>query len=305
MKIKHMLAVTALILIFAVTACTQYVFEFPTDKEITTVEDLVKFMQKHEKDSAKVNLTIDPDNSYLPITINGNKTITGKITIKEDSPFPFPFSSVTTYATKAGATNLFEIADNASLSVTNFEASVTSNAADSINSIITINDGSFESEGFSISGNVIAVEIGPTATMPTLTGDLTNLSISVNKGNPNAEAIAIELSEKINATIKIGEDDIANVYNVINTTSFEGYKTLEDAFKEAGDNDTIKVLNDTIVNNRINITRPISLDLNGKTISASETYSSTNGLFFIGNGGNFTINDSSEEKTALFRKLWD
>ena len=186
MKIKHMLAVTALILIFTVTACTQYVFEFPTDKEITTVEDLVKFMQKHEKDSAKVNLTIDPDNSYLPITINGNKTITGKITIKEDSPFPFPFSSVTTYATKAGATNLFEIADNASLSVTNFEASVTSNAADSINAIIYVDEGEFNADSFTSSKSVTGLSIGPKATASQISITDSNIGkIAIDETNKN------------------------------------------------------------------------------------------------------------------------
>ena len=209
MKIKHMLAITALILIFAVTACTQYVFEFPTDKEITTVEDLVKFMQKHEKDSAKVNLTIDPDNSYLPITINGDKTITGKITIKEDSPFPFPFSSVTTYATKAGATNLFEIADNASLSVTNFEASVTSNAADSINAIIYVDEGEFNADSFTSSKSVTGLSIGPKATASKISITDSNIgNITIDSNNENSSAIydKIEAGNSTDAEISTGFD---------------------------------------------------------------------------------------------------
>ncbi len=209
MKIKHMLAVTALILIFAVTACTQYVFEFPTDKEITTVEDLVKFMQKHEKDSAKVNLTIDPDNSYLPITINGDKTITGKITIKEDSPFPFPFSSVTTYATKAGATNLFEIADNASLSVTNFEASVTSNAADSINAIIYVDGGEFNADSFTSSKSVTGLSIGKNATASKISITDSNIgNIAIDSSNPHSSAIydEIEAGNSTDAEISTGFD---------------------------------------------------------------------------------------------------
>ncbi len=217
MKIKHMLAVTALILIFAVTACTQYVFEFPTDKEITTVEDLVKFMQKHEKDSAKVNLTIDPDNSYLPITINGNKTITGKITIKEDSPFPFPFSSVTTYATKAGATNLFEIADNASLSVTNFEASVTSNAADSINAIIYVNGGEFNAESFTSSKSVTGLSIGPKATASSIDVNDSNIRIVIDEGNAESDKILDNITEN---NPSIPQDDITTRFDAENAEDF-------------------------------------------------------------------------------------
>ena len=217
MKINHMLAVTAPILIFAVTACTQYVFEFPTDKEITTVEDLVKFMQKHEKDSAKVNLTIDPDNSYLPITINDDKTITGKITIKEDSPFPFPFSSVTTYATKAGATNLFEIADNASLSVTNFEASVTSNAADSINAIIYVDEGEFNADSFTSSKSVTGLSIGPNAEASRINVNDSNIGIVIDEGNVESDKILDNITEN---NPDIPQEDITTRFDAANAEEF-------------------------------------------------------------------------------------
>lgn len=88
-----MLAVTALILIFAVTACTQYVFDWDSlrPQEITDIEDLVLFMQSRETASARLNLTVDPDDSYFPITIKGTKKISGRIEIAESrGPVFFP-----------------------------------------------------------------------------------------------------------------------------------------------------------------------------------------------------------------------
>ena len=62
---KHLLAIAALLLILSVTACTQYVFDWDSlrPQEITDIEDLVLFMQSGETASARLNLTVDPDDS--------------------------------------------------------------------------------------------------------------------------------------------------------------------------------------------------------------------------------------------------
>ena len=94
---KHLLAIAALLLILSVTACTQYVFDWDSlrPQEITDIEDLVLFMQSGETASARLNLTVDPDDSYFPITIKGTKKISGSLKI-EESRFPIFSSSTTT-----------------------------------------------------------------------------------------------------------------------------------------------------------------------------------------------------------------
>ena len=87
---KHFLAIVAIVLVLAATACTQYPDDWkdyfpnmPESNTIKTIEDLYLFLASDGDGEAEVNLTTDL--SWFPITVRGNKTITGKLNVTESA----------------------------------------------------------------------------------------------------------------------------------------------------------------------------------------------------------------------------
>lgn len=76
------------------------------------------------------------------------------------------------------------------------------------------------------------------------------------------------------------------------------YTSLADALAAAVNGDTIIVIDDIVLTETVTIAADdvITLDLNGKTVSMSD--SSSKGVYAITNKGNLTIKDSSEEETG-------
>ncbi len=74
------------------------------------------------------------------------------------------------------------------------------------------------------------------------------------------------------------------------------FETLADAFAAAQNGDTITLIADSALDEMIVNTKEIILDLNGKTITGTDTTSKNFSL--IDNTGTLTINDSSAEKTG-------
>ena len=300
MKIKHLLAVTALILIFAVTACTQYVFDWDSlrPQEITDIEDLVLFMQSSETASARLNLTVDPDDSYFPITIKGTKKISGSLKI-EESRFPFSSSTVASTSINSARANssktLFEVSDSANLRIDNLTTSVSSAAASNFNSIITVNNGRIEINGFEVSGNTTAIEIGKTATSANISGEVSNLKIRVNKNNSNAEKLAIEISTKTGADVSIGDEALSDKYDILNITAGKGYASLNDAVNNATSGNEIRLVNDVTTDSQITIkNKTLTLDLNGHNI---ESESAIDNLIYATNDAFLTINGTGTVHT--------
>ena len=103
---KHFLAIVAIVLVLAATACTQYpdnwMDYFPQDPEtkITTIEDLLLFVSGNESGKAKLDITIDPNDpdfdNYFPMTIRGTKVLSGEIEVSETHRFPIFYSSTAT-----------------------------------------------------------------------------------------------------------------------------------------------------------------------------------------------------------------
>ena len=140
-------------------------------------------MQSDETASARLNLTVDPDDSYFPITIKGTKKISGSLKI-EESRFPFSSSTAASTSINSARANssktLFEVSDSANLRINNLTTSVSSDAASNFNSIITVNNGRIEINGFEVSGGATVIEIGETATSANISGEVSNLKIRVN-----------------------------------------------------------------------------------------------------------------------------
>ena len=290
---KHLLAIAAILLILSVTACTQYVFDWDSlrPQEITDIEDLVLFMQSDETASARLNLTVDPDDSYFPITIKGTKKISGSLKIEESR---FPFSSSTAASTSINSAransskNLFEVSDSANLRIDNLTTSVSSAAASNFNSIITVNNGRIEINGFEVSGNTTAIEIGKTATSANISGEVSNLKIRVNEYNLNADKLAIEISTETGADVSIGDKALSDKYAALNITAKTGYKSLNDAVENATSGNEIRLVSDVTTDSRIIIDdKTLTLDLNGHNIESStidNLICATNGAFLTING---------------------
>ena len=104
---KHFLAIVAIVLVLAATACTQYPDDWrdyfpqrPGDETISTIEDLFLFASSNGSAKARINLTIDPNdedfNAYFPMTIRGTKVLSGEIEVSETHRFPNFYSSTAT-----------------------------------------------------------------------------------------------------------------------------------------------------------------------------------------------------------------
>ena len=68
---------------------------------------------------------------------------------------------------------------------------------------------------------------------------------------------------------------------------------------EAVSKDIYSFYDDIVLDSRITITdKTLTIDLNGKTISGSESMKSSSGMILVDNEGNLIIDDTSEEKTG-------
>lgn len=83
-------------------------------------------------------------------------------------------------------------------------------------------------------------------------------------------------------------------------TSYVEYPTLNKALDAANDGAEIKILKDIATDAAFEITKKVTIDLNGKRVKANDTAATTdgNGVFWVKNGGELTLEDSSEEKTG-------
>ena len=148
-------------------------------------------MQSRETASARLNLTVDPDDSYFPITINGTKKISGSLKI-EESRFPI-FSSTTTTppgnnSKIASSDALFVIADGSSLEIKNLTATVSTNAVDKVEAIIYVNTGRLTVDSFTTPASVTGLAIGPNATASQISITDSNIGkIAIDETNKDTE----------------------------------------------------------------------------------------------------------------------
>ena len=68
------------------------------------------------------------------------------------------------------------------------------------------------------------------------------------------------------------------------------YPTLGAALDAAADGATIKVLNDVATDAAFQITKKVTIDLNGKTIATTQADAEGNGVFWVKTGGELTLN---------------
>ena len=287
---KHFLAIVAIVLILAATACTQYPDDWrdyfpqrPGDETISTIEDLFLFASSNGSAKARINLTVDPDDpdfsAYFPMTIRGTKVLSGEIEVSETHRFPNFYSSTATpprsvLTRAASGINLFEVADDANVAISDFSATVSDDAKAEVSSIIKVNNGSLNIQEFTVTTGTAAIEIGESATSAgNISGDLSSLTVTVNENNTNAGNIANEVADKTGATVDVGGTPVNEKYVAINTETYDGFETLKAAFDAVKTNSSaeIKLINDTTVSERIPIEdKTITFDLNGYTVSLAD-----------------------------------
>ena len=218
--------ILTIVLVLAATACTQYPDNWmdyfpnmPESNTIKTIEDLYLFLASDGDGEAEVNLTTDL--SWFPITVRGNKTITGKLNVTESasSDITPPQSAVTR---SASAKVLFEIEDGTAATLSNFTVSIPSEVTDKVASVVSVDAGTIKAENF----NVV---VSGTATVTGITiGDNTaaaNVSITNSKpgkidiatGNEDSDDILKDITEN---NTDIPQEDISTRFDAATEAEF-------------------------------------------------------------------------------------
>ena len=246
------------------------------------------------------NVSINPEWNRLPLRLRHDVNITGSINISsEASTISRSLDDeeiVSSRALGENASSLFEINSNANISFDSFIVTVDESSEGLIKSIISIERGNAAFSNITVSGDVAIVEIGVYATADSISGNLTGLTITVNPDNPSSFEIAQEIADKTGSIPTVGDDTFAVIDSVQNT----GYTTLEEAFANAIDSSIIKLGTDIVADNPFVLDeKDLTLDLNGKTISGSDTIVAQSGIILIRNDSSIIIDDSSESKTGI------
>ena len=79
------------------------------------------------------------------------------------------------------------------------------------------------------------------------------------------------------------------------------YSTLQAAIDAAEADNTVTLLKDVALTEGVGVNRKLTLDLNGNTISASDSWSGSDYLVVVNRGGNLTIEDSSPDNSGAIK----
>ena len=221
---KHFLAIVAIVLVLAATACTQYPDNWmdyfpnmPESNTIKTIEDLYLFLASDGDGEAEVNLTTDL--SWFPISVRGNKTITGKLNVTESasSDITPPQSAVTR---SASAKVLFEIEDGAAATLSNFTVSIPSEVTNKVASVVSVDAGTIKADNFNVvvsgAATVTGITIGENTAAANVS--ITNSKpgkIDIATGNEDSDDILKDITEN---NTDIPQEDISTRFDAANST---------------------------------------------------------------------------------------
>ena len=303
---KHILAIAAILLILAATACTQYQYDwedfFPGGKTITTEEDLLLFLLDNGSKAAKVNVTIDPDSDSFPVEVRGRKEISGRIDVTE-SREPVFFSSATTppgsiSARAASGKDLFVVESGARFVINSLSINVDESAAATVKNVISVNGGSISGEGLDINLNGVedinGLYIGETTAASNVSISNSNPGkIDFDENNTEAGVIFENLLE---SNPDIEKDNTPAIFDVNTASQFTevlnkyGYVRLTDNIEDLREF-------------YISAQREYTIDLNGKelTINLANPINITkNQALNVSNGNlNVNLNSSTNPEQAV------
>ena len=188
---KHIIVLLTAIFLLAATACSQDSgsgIPGPDEVKIGTAEELKSFLVESSSGIARLNLVIDSDDlacGQFPMTINGVKQLSGSIEISDASGVPA--DGAQGRETSAPAT-LFAAADDASLVIRSLTVTIHEEAADLIESVVSVDRGHLSAADF----NVEVIGSGGQTVTGIIIGE-------------NAAATNIDISSSSPGEIKISE----------------------------------------------------------------------------------------------------
>ena len=189
---KHIIVLVTAIFLLAATACSQNSgsgIPGPDEVKIGTAEELKSFLAESSSGIARLNLVIDSDDlacGQFPMTINGVKQLSGSIEISAASGVPA--DGAQGRETSAPAT-LFAAADDASLVIRSLTVTIHEEAADLIESVVSVDRGHLSAADFTVT---VIESGGKTAT-----------GISIGE---NASVENIDISDSMPGEIIISEN---------------------------------------------------------------------------------------------------
>ena len=243
------------------------------------------------------NVSINPEWRHLPLRIRNDVKITGSLNVStlastrslEDA------ENVVSSRAQGNAVSIFEIAGNANAAFSSLEVNVEEAAKEFVKAVVNIDRGNASFFDISVSSDTVVIELGAHATADSVTGSLAGLKIEVSSDNPAAFEIAQDVADKTGATPTVDGESFA----VIDTVQNKGYATLQKAFDGAISGSVIKLSEDIVVDKLFQLrNKNLTLDLNGKTISGSDTLIATTGIILIDNESDIVIDDTSAAKTG-------
>lgn len=243
------------------------------------------------------NVSVNPAWRELPLFLNDGVTVTGSVDVSSSAPTTAALMTAFA-APKASesAISIFSVRDNASVIFADLEVTIDTGAKELVSAVISVDRGVANVSNVTVSETTVpVVELGVNSTSDSVTGNLDGLTISVDPDNENAYEIADEIASNTGSTPTVGGETFA----VINTTRNTGYNTFKDAFDASENGDTIKLAEDVVINELYRIIdQKLTLDLSGHSITLGDTYTTQGGIFYVDGGADFTINDSSAEKSG-------
>lgn len=294
MKKALITIISVAVLLFAFTACQPRYVIIPIpggtntpsgseNNELSTFAALKNALENGADGKYVLNnVPIDPETDNLPIKINGNKEVTGNAvigntvlsaTVVANEPMLLADES------EDSKIVIFEIQDSATAKFTDFTATVTNDAVDRIESVISVDAGNLEANNVSISVSggtaetvVTGISLGQNTTPDKVSiVNSETASIEIAEGNENALDIIDSIQKEnpgteINATTQYDVTTSEELSNML--TNSKNARLLNDIDASGitlptGDADYVIDLNDNklTISNSQNATLVIDTNL--------------------------------------------
>ena len=225
-----------------------------TSMIITDEDDLKDFASRSGKVKGILSMDLDISSLTEPIRLKGAKELTGYLALGTGTS-DASFASAKGIQARAGSPmDIFIIEDGASITLSNLEVSVKQKAAILIQSIFSIDDASITVSSFNVtvSGTqttvITGIAIGANTKSDNITISASSAIVTIDQGNKD-EGLKDKVAEN---TVVVASD----------------YSSLVSAL--AGTAGTIRLTNNIDVEEQLEVTRKVTLDMNGRMLSNTE-----------------------------------
>ena len=129
-----------------------------------------------------------------------------------------------------------------------------------------------------------------------ITNAVTINSVGSTVTGPEGMNVVVGTEDVLDGYMVVYKDGVYSIAQIVAAIGETMYASLQDAINAAQADETVKVLKDIVITEKVTVAadKVVTLDLNGKTIS--QTKAQTTGYEMILNDGNLTIVDNTTEK---------